>query len=72
VSQYSRQMVLDHLCQLHHRSQEVGLVESSYPAHPAAPNFETMPRRRRVDRPVDVLEHQPYLIRLGSRPDSYL
>src|SRR5439155_3958332 len=45
VRQDSCQMVLDHLRHLEHRGKEAGLVETSHPAHPPTPHFETMPRR---------------------------
>jgi hypothetical protein len=65
ICQNARQLVLDHLRQLHHRGDEAGLLESSDPVHPAAPHFESTPCRRRMTPPIDVLDYQPYLVSLG-------
>ena len=58
-------MVFHHLRQLHHRSQEAGLVEPGHPAHPPAPDLEPPPGDRRAGAAIDVLQYQPHLIRFG-------
>src|ERR1017187_324459 len=66
VRHHACQMVLDQWHQLDHRSQETGVVKACHPAPPAAPDLETSPGQGRGGTAVDVLEHQPHLIRLGG------
>ena len=64
VSQDAFQMVLDHLGQLDHRSQEVVLVKAGGPTHPPAPYSQPMLGRARVGRTIDVIRVEKRLCRV--------